>query len=182
VSGRPSELARLVAAVALLGGCGSGRAKPDRGAGEVEPLADNCEAPLRLSVEVSRLLTMAAAHATRSAACVDGPGTRTTVDEILVCPARDDQDVIMAVSYRVGSYHEGDSRACGANDCGWLKPDFQSHRTQVRFERLSAPGHVRVRIPASLPGIAEMTPLDQQHEGDCYGQVGPFVPDDIALK
>jgi hypothetical protein len=169
-------LALALAAVA----CRSGQGTPGRGLPQPEPLADNCGAPLPFAVEVARLLTMAAAHATRSAACVDGPGMRVTVDEVLICPQdRGQREIVLVASYRVGRHQEGDTRGCG--DCSWTKPRFSMHQTHVRFRRTTERGPFRMDVPAGLPGIPNMTPLDQKHEGDCYGSIGPFVPEDLAL-
>ena len=44
-------------------------------------LPANCQAALQATVEITRMLTEAGGRATRSAACVDGPGTRIVVDD-----------------------------------------------------------------------------------------------------
>ena len=166
---------RFVASFALLASVGC-RTQGALG----QALSPYCQAPLGLSVEVTRLLTMAAAHGTRSAACADGPGTHVTVDEVLVCPIdRQQREIVVAAGYRVTRTAEGDTRTCG--DCSWTDPRSSTHETKLRFSRTGAHGAFRIDLPALLPGIADMTPLDRKHEGDCYGRIGPFVPADVEL-
>jgi len=148
----------------------------------VRRLSSNCQAKLALTEEVSRLLIKAAAHATRSGACMDGPGTRVAVDEILVCPKRvRDGKAVVEANYRVGRFNEGDTRMCGRgpNACGWLKPTFSEHLASFTF---TGKGKVlRLTIPVKLPGLPGMTALDKTHRGGCYGDSGPFVPVTIKL-
>ncbi len=51
------------------------------------------------------------------------------------------------------------------------------------FELARARTAVRLRVPASVPGVLEgpdATPLAQDHDGDCYGHDPPFVPAPVA--
>lgn len=96
-----------IAVLSLLVGLVPARADGPR------PLSPNCQAKLPLTEEVVRLLTKAASHATESAACVDGPGERVTVDEVLVCPAGSSEKALLVdASYRVTRWAEGDTRGC----------------------------------------------------------------------
>lgn len=80
--------------------------EPTASSGENE-LPFNCQAPLKVIEEVSRFLVTAATHATTSSACVDGPGWRTRIDEIMVCPgSRDKTQRGFDVSYRVTQWRE----------------------------------------------------------------------------
>jgi hypothetical protein len=86
----------------------------------------NCQAPLVVIEEVTRLLTVAGTHATRSAACVDGPGQRVTLDEILVCPlGRDGARKSFGVTYRVTTWDEGGRQVC-AGKCPPVRPSTAS--------------------------------------------------------
>jgi len=140
----------------------------------------NCEAPLTLTEEVTRLLATAAAHATRSSACVDGPGTRATVSDLLVCRIGNDPGgVDVSVSYTVTLHPEGDTRGCNrVRDCDWLEPARSDHCVVLHFTR--ADQRATLQLPSSLPGL-DGTPLDRAHDGDCYGPSGPFVPRPVEL-
>ncbi len=146
-------------------------------------LSSNCQAPLPLTREVSRLLITAAAHSTRSSACVDGPGTRVAVDRILVCPKRVRADrAEVEASYRVGRFAEGDTRMCGARPggCAWLKPRFSEHLTTFRFAGKAKV--LRIQLPKKVPGFPDMTALDKKHKGGCYGESAPFAPVDVKVQ
>jgi len=140
------------------------------------PMPTNCQAKLALTEEVSRLLTRAAAHATRSNACVDGPGVRVAATDVLVCPAAGNgSDLVVSAFYRMARYPEGDTRGCGTGgrDCSWLTPTVSEHRAELRFET-DGKGRARLRVPATLPGMDDGTPLDQAHDGKCYGNSPAF--------
>jgi hypothetical protein len=146
------------------------------------PLAYNCQAPLVVIEEVSRLLTVAATHATRSAACVDGPGRRISIDEILVCPAASPgRDRVFDASYRVTTFTEGDTRAC-APDCAQLAPATQrSHR--ARFTFIAERDGFLLEVPVAVEGLpADATALGEPHDGDCYGPSESFVPQTVTLR
>jgi hypothetical protein len=145
-------------------------------------LSSNCEAPLALTIEVTRLLTYAAAHATRSSACVDGGGRRVAIDQILVCRQGESELALeVAVAYQVGVYPEGDTRGCPA-PCEWTRPQLEKHIVRLRFTRAAAGGPLRIEVPAALPGLPEMTPLGERHGGGCYRDAGPFVPADVTIE
>ncbi|MBL4683958.1 MAG: hypothetical protein JKY37_05170 [Nannocystaceae bacterium] len=143
------------------------------------PMASNCQAKLALTEEVTRLLTKAAAHATRSQACVDGPGIRVAATDILVCPAAsDDGDTVVSVYYRMARYPEGDSRGCGdsGRECDHLTPSIAEHHTTLSFEH-NTKAQARLRTPDSVPGMgADATPLSAAHDGGCYGPSAAFAP------
>ncbi len=150
------------------------------------PIPSNCEAPLAITQEVSRLLTAAAAHGTRSAACVDGQGARLAINDLLVCPAAPaDDHVVVQAFYVVTRYPEGDTRSCGnpAVDCSWLDPSSTEHLVELRFRRKGKTGQGTLVDPGGLPGFPpETTPLAETHDGDCYGDSPPFVAATISLK
>lgn len=138
----------------------------------------DCQAPLVVIEEVTRLLTTAGTHATRSAACVDGPGQRVTIDEILVCPLRPDgARRPFGVTYRVTTWDEGGCRG----KCPPVEPSYEFQRLDVTF----APGndgHV-VEPPAAVPGLPlDASPVTAKHDGDCYGESPAFVPRPLALR
>ncbi len=126
------------------------------------------------------MLTMAAAHATYSAACVDGPGVRFVVDEVLVCPGEqgNPRSRQVDVRFRVGEFREGDTRGC-SGDCG-MKPRFATYEATLSFRRAGEDGPFQIVVPGVLPGLALRTPLHLAHDGDCYGKIGPFVPADVS--
>lgn len=142
-------------------------------------MASNCQAKLALTEEVTRLLTKAAAHATRSQACVDGPGIRVAATDILVCPAASTKgETVVSVYYRMARYPEGDSRGCGdaGRECDYLTPSIAEHSTELRFEH-NAKGQARMRAPDSVPGMGDSaTPLSAAHDGNCYGHSAAFAP------
>jgi hypothetical protein len=141
----------------------------------------NCQAPLVVIEEVSRLLTVAGTHATRSAACVDGPGQRVTIDEVLVCPlAPDGTRRPFGVTYRVTTWNEGGRQVC-AGKCPPVEGEHTFHRVDVTF----APGkggHV-IEPPKSLPGLPlDATLVTTEHDGDCYGKSPAFEPQPLPLR
>lgn len=141
----------------------------------------NCQAPLVVIEEVTRLLTVAGTHATRSAACVDGPGQRVTIDEILVCPlAPDGTRRSFGVTYRVTTWDEGGRQVC-AGKCPPVEAEHTFHRIDVAF----APGkggHV-IEPPATVPGLPlDATPVTTAHDGDCYGNSPAFEPRPLPLR
>ena len=141
------------------------------------PMATNCQAKLALTEEVTRLHTRAAAHATHSRACVDGPGVRVAATDVLVCPAAGNgSDLVVSAFYRMARYPEGDTRGCGTGgrDCDWLTPTVTEHRAELRFET-DGKGRARLRVPATLPGMEDGTPLDAVHDGNCYGKSPAFA-------
>lgn len=144
----------------------------------------NCQAPLQVIEEVTRMLTVASTHATRSAACVDGPGQRVTIDEILVCPLRPDgQRRPFGVTYRVTTWDEGGRQVC-AGKCPPVVPEHTFHRTDVVFApRSQKDGHA-IEPPTSLvPGLPpDATPVTAAHDGDCYGESPAFAPRPIPLR
>ena len=142
----------------------------------------NCQAPLVVIEEVTRLLTVAGTHATRSAACVDGPGQRVTLDEILVCPlAPDGTRRPFGVTYRVSTWEEGGRRVCDGK-CPPVEPAHTFHRIDVVFVP-HKDGHV-IELPKStLPGLPlDASALAAAHDGDCYGKSPAFEPRPIALR
>lgn len=141
----------------------------------------NCQAPLVVIEEVTRLLTVAGTHATRSAACVDGPGQRVTIDEILVCPlAPDGARRSFGVTYRVATWDEGGRQVC-AGKCPPVTAEHTFHRIDVAF----APGkggHV-IEPPSVVPGLPlDATPVTTAHDGDCYGNSPAFEPRPLPLR
>ncbi len=127
------------------------------------------------------MLISAAAHATSSRACVDGPGRRYAVDEILVCPAASiSRDRVFAVEYRITLWREGDTRACHP-DCDWLEPESSRHAMELRFVPTTAGFH-RLDAPSHVPGLEHATALDQRHDGACYGISEPFLPVNVELR
>jgi hypothetical protein len=142
----------------------------------------NCQAPLVVIEEVSRLLTVAGTHATRSAACVDGPGQRVTFDEILVCPlAPDGTRRPFGVTYRVTTWDEGGRQVCPGGKCPPVVPEQTFHRVDVAFRPEA--GKYVIEPPKSLPGLPlETTPITKAHDGDCYGPSPAFEPRPIPLQ
>lgn len=142
----------------------------------------NCQAPLVVIEEVSRLLTIAGTHATRSAACVDGPGQRVTLDEILVCPlGPDGTRRPFGVTYRVTTWEEGGRQVCPGGKCPPVEAEHTYHRIDVAF-RSEAGKHV-LDVPSSVPGLPlDATPVTAAHDGDCYGSSPAFVPQPLALR
>ena len=148
------------------------------------PIPSNCEAPLAITQEVTRLLTAAAAHGTTSAACVDGRGHRLAVNDILVCPAAPDNgDTVVNLFYQVATYPEGDTRGCKEpGDCEWLTPSSTDVLTKLRFRPGKKKNHGMLVLEAPLAGFPEdATPLSQEHDGNCYGRSPAFVPAEIPL-
>jgi len=166
------------------------------------PLSPNCQAKLALTEEVTRLLTKAASHATSSSACIDGPGERVVVDQVLVCPASEDKNAVKVdASFQVTRWAEGDTRMCGQMrlpkgpeelakpeemDSGETQPDLCSgtpgishHRMRFSFARQGK--SLVIQVPVQIAGLENMTPLNEVHKGGCYGQSGPFVPARIRL-
>ncbi len=141
----------------------------------------NCQAPLIVIEEVSRLLTAAGTHATRSAACVDGPGHRVTLDEILVCPlAPDGTRRPFGVTYRVTTWPEGGRRVC-PGVCPPVEAEHTFHRIDLAFRPEG--GKYVIEPPASMPGLPlDATPVTAAHDGDCYGSSPAFVPQPLALR
>jgi hypothetical protein len=141
----------------------------------------NCQAPLVVIEEVTRLLTVAGTHATRSAACVDGPGQRVTLDEILVCPlGPDGARRPFGVTYRVTTWDEGGRQVC-AGKCPPVEPEHTFHRLDVTF----APGKdgYVIEPPKSVPGLPlDATAVTTAHDGDCYGKSDAFAPRAIPLR
>jgi hypothetical protein len=129
-----------------------------------------------MAQEVTRLLVAAAAHGTRSASCVDGRGQHVTIESVHVCPAADvGKTKRVRASYRVRVQGEGDTRACGKpGDCSWREPKTSEHTFELAF--VPQGGGMAIEVPKSVPGIDDMTPLDREHDGDCYGESDPFVP------
>lgn len=153
-------------------------------AAEDFPIPSNCEAPLSITQEVTRLLVAAAAHGTRSRACVDGPGQRLAVNDVLVCPAPPQgDDVVVKVFYQVVTYPEGDTRGCGdARDCSWLTPTASDHLVDLHLRRGKDPARGTLVDPGPLPGFPDdATPLGDLHDGNCYGKSPAFVPAEITL-
>jgi hypothetical protein len=172
---------------------------------EPEPLSQNCQANLNLTEEVTRLLSKAASHATKSSACVDGPGMRVAVDQVLVCPVRQDRNLVTVDAiYRITRWAEGDTRRCGRRqlqlksdkDDSETKPErnqpdlcsgtpaVSKHRMRFSFKRKGK--NFRIEVPKKIQGFSgpwvNMTPLDKVHNGGCYGKSGPFVPARIRLN
>lgn len=149
-------------------------------AAEPSALPWNCQAPLAAIEEASRFLTVTATHATVSSSCVDGPGRRVRIDEILVCPQAPDGDRRrFAATYRVTTFEEG-----GRQMCGERCPDVEPERSRQRIELLFAPdaGRYRLEAPVKVPGLpADATPATRAHDGDCYGKSEAFVSESIAL-
>jgi len=141
----------------------------------------NCQAPLVVIEEVTRLLTVVGTHATRSAACVDGPGQRVTLDEILVCPlGNDGARRKFGVTYRVTTWEEGGRQTC-AGKCPPVVPEHTFHRIDVGFAPGKS-GHV-IELPKSLPGLPlDATAVTAAHDGDCYGKSDAFEPRAIVLR
>lgn len=149
-------------------------------------LSSNCEAPLAITQEVARLLWAAAAHGTRSAACVDGRGHRLAINDLLVCPAAPQAgDTMVDVFYQVATYPEGDTRMCNqpGADCSWLTPTATEHTISLRL-RPSKDGATGTLVDVPpLPGFPEdMTPLDQEHSGNCYGSSPAFSPAAVPIR
>jgi len=140
-----------------------------------------CQAPLVVIEEVTRLLTVAGTHATRSAACVDGPGQRVTLDEILVCPlGRDGARRSFGVTYRVSTWDEGGRQAC-AGKCPPVEAEHTFHRIDVAF--VAGKGGFVIEPPKAVPGLPlDATALTAAHDGDCYGPSAAFEPRAIPLR
>lgn len=141
----------------------------------------NCQAPLVVIEEVTRLLTVAGTHATRSAACVDGPGQRVTLDEILVCPlGRDGDRRPFGVTYRVTTWDEGGRQVC-AGKCPPVEPEHTFHRIDVAF--VAGKGGFVIEPPLQVPGLPlDATVVTAAHDGDCYGPSAAFEPRPIPLR
>lgn len=158
-------------------------AAPDSGApSTAKPTQPyNCQAPLVVIEEVTRLFTVAGTHATRSAACVDGPGQRVTLDEILVCPlAPDGPRRRFGVTYRVTTWEEGGGQVCPGK-CPPVEPQHTFHRVDVTFAPRD--GGYAIEPPKSLPGLPfDATAVTAPHDGDCYGKSPAFEPRPIPLQ
>ncbi len=131
------------------------------------------------------MLTASAAHATRSKACVDGPGQRRAINDILVCPAPSSgKDQTVEVFYQVVTYPEGDTRSCSEeHPCDWLAPTASEHQVRLTL-RPTAKDPKRgtlADLPEPLPGFSDATPLADEHDGDCYGSSAPFIPAEIRI-
>ena len=139
----------------------------------------DCEAPLVVIEEVTRFLVTAATHATSSSACVDGPGHRVAIDEILVCPQGSDGGArTFAATYRVSSWEEGGQQACGGS-CPEVVPDRTEQRIIMSF-RSAADGRLLLEPPSAVPGLPpDATPPTRDHDGDCYGKSPAFVPTSV---
>lgn len=161
----------------------SGVAPASGAAGASKPTQPyNCQAPLVVIEEVTRLLTVAGTHATRSAACVDGPGQRVTLDEILVCPlGRDGARRPFGVTYRVTTWDEGGRQVC-AGKCPPVEASHTFHRVDVAF--VPHKDGFAIEPPKSLlPGLPlDATAVTAAHDGDCYGPSAAFEPRVIALR
>ena len=140
-----------------------------------EPLQFNCQAPLVVIEEVERFLSVTGTHATESSSCVDGPGHRITLDEVLVCPKdREPQRHTFDVTYRVTRWDEGGRMVCEGK-CPPVEPEHRRHRTHVVF-RVDGDQLV-LEPPKSVPGLPlDATPATQPHDGDCYGKSPAFEP------
>ena len=137
-----------------------------------------CHVKRAFRKEIQRLLDEAAAHASASSACMDGPGMRMTVDQVAVCRGpRHGRRWQYYVRYRVTRSREGDTRMCGRRpgNCAWRIPVSSVHYAVLAFSLLR---HRRMRIVipkvSALSGLEDATPLDKPHNGRCYGKRGPF--------
>lgn len=159
----------------------TGAAAPASGAAGRPTQPYNCQAPLVVIEEVTRLLTVAGTHATRSAACVDGPGQRVTLDEILVCPlGRDGARRAFGVTYRVTTWDEGGRQVC-AGKCPPVEAEHTFHRIDVAF--VPHKDGFAIEPPKTLPGLPlDATPVTAAHDGDCYGPSAAFEPRAIPLR
>ncbi len=128
------------------------------------------------------MLATAAAHGTASAACVDGPGRRLAINDLLVCPAAPKGDqVVFEVFYAVATYPEGDTRACSNPDvdCSHFEPSATEHLIELRFDRKGGSKSTEGSLvdPGALPGFpADATALSEAHDGNCYGKSPAFTP------
>lgn len=147
--------------------------------GEKE-LPFNCQAPLKVIEEVSRFLVTAATHATTSSACVDGPGWRTRIDEIMVCPgSREKTQRGFDVSYRVTQWTEGGRQGCGV-DCSPDEPIVTYERVGLVFQ--IEDDTLTLEPLEKVPGLSPAaTPPTEKHDGDCYGTSSPFEPKSLNL-
>jgi hypothetical protein len=154
------------------------RTAPSSSSSTPPPLAYNCQAQLAAIEEVTRLLTVAATHATTSSACVDGPGRRVAIDEILVCPTTGKTTTMgFAATYRVTEFSEGGQGHCRP-ECP--APRVERGRIDVVFEKQG--DAFALKVPASIQGLpADATPVGKAHDGDCYGKSRPFTPQPVAL-
>ena len=147
------------------------------------PTAPACPAPPAVTAEVTRLLTAAAEHATQSSNCVDGSGQRVAVEVVEICGvAAAGNARAFRARYRFTVQHEADTRGCGGpRDCPDMTPVTTAHEATLRF--VPRAGGFAGGLPSALPGAEEirMGPLDQEHDGDCYGKHAPFVPATIAI-
>lgn len=150
------------------------------------PIPSNCQAQLSVTQEITRMLHAAAAHGTRSAACVDGPGQRLAVNDILVCPAAPDgDDVVVQVFYELVTYREGDTRGCSrGQDCSWLDPSATEHLIELRLRRSAKdPKRGTLVDPGPLPGFPDdATPLGEAHQGNCYGESPAHVFHEVKVS
>jgi hypothetical protein len=142
------------------------------------PLSYNCQAPLHAIEEVTRLLTVAATHATTSSACVDGPGRRVAIDEILVSPTTGKTATMgFAATYRVTEFSEGGQGHCRP-ECP--QPRVERGRIDVVFEKKG--DAFALKVPSSIQGLPrDATPVGNAHDGDCYGKSRAFAPQPIDL-
>lgn len=154
------------------------RTAPSSSSSTPPPLAYNCQAQLAAIEEVTRLLTVAATHATMSKACVDGPGRRVAIDEILVCPTTSKTTTQgFAATYRVTEFSEGGQGHC-TPECP--PPRVERGRIDVVFEQKG--NAFALKVPTSIQGLPrDATPVDKAHDGDCYNMSRPFAPQPIAL-
>ncbi|MEO6953081.1 MAG: hypothetical protein ABI321_14875 [Polyangia bacterium] len=126
--------------------------------------------PNELQRETTRMLDLAAGHATESSACVDGSGTLTTVAAVTVAlgpRTRGDGHRVVHARYAVTVTAEGDTRGCPKLQNCLPPPVTKSH--SVDLELIPTDKGFLLEVPPSLPGLQLLTPMNEVHASRCYG-------------
>ncbi len=156
-----------------------------RGSGQPPWIATppNVSCPPSLRAELERLLQTVSAHASVSAACYDGPGHHTTATLLAVqlAPAGSDGTRWVRIRYGAVSEPESGMQYC-PKGCEPPQPDWGIAEISIAFAPVA--GGWVMRMPREWPvvdsDVLPMTPLDQPHDGDCFGKSGPFSPAPVS--
>lgn len=139
----------------------------------------NCLPYLTAVEEISRFLTRAATHASRSDACADGQSTRVAIDALRVCPAAGGTPNRRPfdTSFRVTTYLADAGLHKDANT-----PPPHSSVQRVTFTFSPQNGGYVLDTNIVVPDLPDgATPATAAHDGECYGKSKAFVPQVIEL-
>ncbi len=151
------------------------------------PAGGRCAAPPpAVRAEVERLLRTAGGHATRSDTCVDGDGEVVTVELLGACviapPRRPNVDAVglaLTVRYRVTITYERGGECSPYPRCAEPPPPtVRDAAASLTFR--GGPDGLRLAVPAELPGVKLLTPLDRPHRTGCRGDRPAFVPAPVS--